>query len=290
MRSASPSPAKSAKASASHPSTPALPASTAAKPQAHGARHWRQASVGLLVTLLCVLGIGLLAAYDPVHGRMSVDTAAQHAHRLAAASTAASHRTHAAALHAARAGPAYARQVAWEAWHGMEAAAAAGCRTAAGAPAAAQRMWSHSTMVVAADVQAVLASSQRLAASVGASADHTAAASVRAAQHVTTWPAALASMRCRCVSPLLLSLPGMAVRNLHLMPGLQSTNARYKDKCMLFLVQGLLGVPSDSRACCPCPHGRQHSCCSKCCVRHAAAGLASSVCCSRSRRRVSSPK
>jgi hypothetical protein len=284
--SATPPPAVSAASSASKPSTAASPGVTAATPQAAAGSRWRPASLGLLVTLLCVLGIGLLAACDPVQGRMSVDTAARRAHRLAAAGAAGSHRAHAAALYAARHGPAYAQQVAREGWHGVEAAAAAGGRAVASAPAAAQRLWRHSTAVLAADTRAVLASARRMAASVAASADHAAAASVRAAQHVTTWPAALASLRCRCVSPLLLLLPCMAVRSLRLMPGLQCTTLRYRHNCMLSLVQGLLGISSDSRARRPCLHGRRHSHGSNCCDRHAAAGLAPNGCCSRLHRRV----
>jgi hypothetical protein len=87
-----------------------------------------------------------------------------------------------------------------------------------------------------------------------------------------------------CVA-ILASTPCMAVRTSYVMPSLESPTPRCK--CMLSIVQGLLGISSDSRARRLCLHGGQHSRCSNCCVGNAAAGLASDICCSRSYRRVS---
>jgi hypothetical protein len=159
-------------------------------PQGGAKRRWHRVPLILLVTALCILGIGALAAFDLEHGRISSGMLAKRAHDLAAASTAASHQVHASTLYVARRGPAYAQQVAMEGWHGLKAAAAATRQATAAAPAAAQHLWRHSTAVLAADTQAVAASVRRLTTSVAASARHAAAASVTAARHAAGWPAA----------------------------------------------------------------------------------------------------
>ena len=195
----SPPVAVPAGSSPGRPSTAPLPASAATMPHAGAKRRWTLLPVGLLVALLCILGLGLLAAYDPLHGLVSVSVAARRANRLAAAGTAALHCTHAALVNAARRSPAYAQQVATEGWHGISVAAAAARRAGATAPAMLQHQWRHCTEVLAADTKAVLTAARRSAASAAAFAEHTAAVSVKAAQHAAEWPAAWSNVGGRCV-------------------------------------------------------------------------------------------
>lgn len=160
-----------------------LAAETAASQHPAAVEQRRQrVPVGMLVlvlSLLSIAGIGLLASFDPAHGRCTAVMAAQRAHQAAAIGTAAWQRSQAAAAHAAavaRHAPAYAEQVAAEVWQGAKAAAAATQQGFAAVPSSVQRMSKKAAAVAAADAKKVAAAAQRLASTATAAVMHTAAA------------------------------------------------------------------------------------------------------------------